>query len=563
MPDLPSGQWSQLLVGHQWPASATASVLSAAATERAALVSAYDGYADLLRSIHTGTLAAQEGLAAESARQSFRLGETRARDIAARNLAKQTSYASAQQWVNDLQTDLAAIADGGNSAIRRILDSSDPTPQKISAITQTVTEAQQHASIRAATCCANVCDAIQTVLTAGSADTSARAFARSHGVDLDRAFGSPNPEFIHAQVSALVTAPSDALSPGSLVDSFTTGSSAGAPLAAGTEALTAGAVSALRNAPDNSAADAVAATPVTAPPTAPGHTVITAAPPSPGPSPTATIATAATAAGLLPRYGADLRPAMKTIPPAPAVSVAAAPASAPVNAGTASALAHSSVTSRQPAPRAADAHRLHRLLNAVARQEPKLRWAIGDRDDGTTVLVTDLASGWVPPHIDIPAGIQLLEPGLRIGDATALLDDAVLTATYVPGRDPVHSGDEETMPMSTHARHTCAVDDLGWELSRATRWRDGLPRLAHTLAKATVAGTGCLGSEIALLREQLHVAARTVLDRYPGDINADEVGNWQLLAGVEALLDQDRILATYHFAWFRAHARIYEVDDLR
>ncbi len=51
--------------------------------------------------------------------------------------------------------------------------------------------------------------------------------------------------------------------------------------------------------------------------------------------------------------------------------------------------------------------RLQRLLDAVARQEPTLRWAIGERDDGTTVLATDLASGWIPPHVEIPTGITL------------------------------------------------------------------------------------------------------------------------------------------------------------
>ena len=573
MPDLPGGDWSQLLVGHQWPGSATLSTLGAAATDRAAVGSAYDGYADLLRSIHTGSLAAQEGLAAESARQSFRLGETRARDIAARNRAKQMSYASAQQWVHDLRSDLASIAAAGDAAIRRILDSSDPTPQKISAITQTITEARQHANIRAAACCANVCDAIQTVLTAAGAGTSARALARSHGVDLDRAFLSPNPEFVHAEVSAMVTAAGpQSVTPDSLGESFAAGASAGA--------ITTGAVNALRNTPDSAVAATVDATgpiqvsPMPAEP-APGMTSLTPLPRMPA----STVLGAPPApARTLPRYGADVRAPAQPGRASPVVRTAAAPVSASAGAATVTALAHSSMVRHQasaaPTPPAVAAYegaagsvsemRLRRILNSVARQEPTLGWAVGDRQNESTVLVTDLASGWIPPHIDIPAGVTLLEPGRRAGGLMALLDGAVLTATYLPGRDPgrdpAFADENEPIPVSSHARHTAAVDDLGWELSQATRGRDGLPRLAHTLARAAAAGTGCLDSEIALLREQLRAVARDVLDNYPATDSGTEVGNWQLMACVEALIDGDRTLANYHFSWFHAHARQSGLD---
>jgi hypothetical protein len=592
MPDLPSGDWSQLLVGHQWPGSATLSTLGAAATDRAAVGSAYDGYADLLRSIHTGSLAAQEGLAAESARQSFRLGETRARDIAARNRAKQMSYASAQQWVHDLRSDLASIAAAGDAAIRRILDSSDPTPQKISAITQTITEARQHANIRAAACCANVCDAIQTVLTAAGTVTSARALARSHGVDLDRAFLSPNPEFVHAEVSAMVTAPSggpggvgtaaqpDALSPDSLGESFAAGASAGA--------ITAGAANALRNAPYSAAAatvDTTAPTQISPLPREPAPGIVSLTPLSHIPASTALGAPPGPARSL-PRYGADIRAPAQPGRASPVVGTAAAPVSAPAGAATMAALAHSSTVRHQasaaptplgnatgalrPVAACEDAAgsisetRLRRILNSVARQEPTLGWAVGDRQDTSTVLVTDLASGWIPPHIDIPAEVTLLEPRRRAGGLMALLDGAVLTATYLPGSDPgrdhAFADQNEPIPVSSHARLTAAVDDLGWELSQATRGRDGLPRLAHTLARAGAAGTGCLDSEIALLREQLRAVARGVLDNYPATDGGTAVGNWQLMACVEALIDGDRTLANYHFSWFHAHARQSGLD---
>jgi hypothetical protein len=37
-------------------------------------------------------------------------------------------------------------------------------------------------------------------------------------------------------------------------------------------------------------------------------------------------------------------------------------------------------------------------------------------------------------------------------------------------------------------------------------------------------------------------------------VRPDEVGNWQLLATVDALLNGAENLANYHFAWFRAQA---------
>ena len=590
MADLPSGDWSELLIGHQWPDSAALSILSAAAIERAALGAAYDGYADILNSVRSGTLATQQGVTADNTHHLFRHGEIRARDIAARNLTKQMSYTSAHQWVTDLRDDLEAIAENGNSAIRRILDSDDPAPVKISALVQTVTEAQQHANTRAASCCANVCDAIQTIVTAGESQTSARALARSHGVELEHAFGSPNPEHIHSAVSAMIAAPSGvaatttavtatagtAPSSDPLAKSFTDGTSAGAPLAAGVEALTASAVNVFHTAPGDTATEPLAQSPATDV-AEPSQTVATAIPVMPLSLPVSPIsaATAAVAAapGPLARYGADLRSTVKAGPPLPAISFAGAPASAPLPAAGAPVLAHSAVARQQPtamvtnavaattigalagagATRSATVQRLRRLLDSVVRQEPALRWAIGDRTDGATVLTTDLASGWIPPHIGIPVGVQLLEPGRRDGDLATLLGETVMTATYEPGCDVVVVEEGEPVPTSLRARHTTVVDDLGWELTQATRWRDGLSRLAYTLARAAVVRTGFLDTEIALLRAELDAVATAVLDDYPETVRGTAVGNWQLLATIEALANAEITLANYHFAWFHAH----------
>ncbi len=148
-----------------------------------------------------------------------------------------------------------------------------------------------------------------------------------------------------------------------------------------------------------------------------------------------------------------------------------------------------------PVAAESDIERLHRLLAFVVRQEPRLNWAVGNLADGTTLLVTDLAYGWIPSGITLPAGVRLLPPGRHIGKASALLGEATQTATYTPG-DPVGRPADfaETEP-SVQARELPAVEDLGWELGRVTHWRDGLPRLVHTLARAATAGTGVVEEE--------------------------------------------------------------------
>ena len=605
MPDLPSGEWSALLVGHQWPGSASLATLRAAATDRAAMGSAFDGYADALRSVRTESLAGQEGHTAENTREAFSRGESLARDVAARNLAKERSYTVAHEWITVLRSDLETIAAGGNSAIRKILDTNSPAPQKISAIVQTVTAAQEQANARAASCCANLYDAIHTVLAAGKGTASARGLARLHGVDVDHAFGSPNAQHIHSEVSRMmiaaagVSAPvitgtssgaNAALSPDSLAESFITGTNVGAPVSAGIEALTSGAISAIQSPTTEPPGNLTTASPTLLPAIPPSHALpaardigvsaevvaaesrstITAVPVLP--SAPAVAATPATPVRPLAGYASDLRPTIKAGMPGTSV-VAAAPASAPVTASTA-ACVQSSMVRRQSAAAPVSppgtgyvvgakevalatastgaTARLRLLLDAVARQEPVLRWAIGDRDDGGTVLVTDLASGWIPPYVEIPTGVLLLEPGRRTGDLTALLVDAVLTATYEPGGLIATADGTDPVPMSIEARRTTPVEDLGWKLLSALRWREGLPRQAYTVARAALAHTGCLDSEIGVVRDHLDAAARCVLGSYPDDIRDDDLGNWQLLATVDALLDTDATRANHHFGWFNA-----------
>jgi Family of unknown function (DUF5631)/Family of unknown function (DUF5632) len=194
--------------------------------------------------------------------------------------------------------------------------------------------------------------------------------------------------------------------------------------------------------------------------------------------------------------------------------------------------------------------RLERLLKFVARQEPGLRWAIGTRDDGTTLLVTDLAHGWIPPGITLPADVRLLGPGRRTGPATALLGQTSSLATYAPGDPLGWATDYDATETSPQPRELPAVDDLGWILGEATHWRDGLPRMVHTLAKAGAAGTGILDAEIDILRVYLDTSRYQLLAQYP-DIDPGLLLNCLLLAATEGMATMNAVNANYHFAWFQ------------
>jgi hypothetical protein len=194
--------------------------------------------------------------------------------------------------------------------------------------------------------------------------------------------------------------------------------------------------------------------------------------------------------------------------------------------------------------------RLERLLKFVARQEPGLRWAVGTREDGTTLLVTDLAHGWIPPGITLPAEVSLLEPARRTGAAAALLGQTTLTAKYAPGDPLGWATDYEVADRSSRPRELPPVADLGWLLGEATHWRDGLPRMVNTLAKAGAAGTGIVEAEIDILRVYLDTSRYQLLAQYP-DIDAGLLLNCLLLAATEGIATKSQVSANYHFAWFQ------------
>jgi hypothetical protein len=229
------------------------------------------------------------------------------------------------------------------------------------------------------------------------------------------------------------------------------------------------------------------------------------------------------------------------------------PAQSPPGVGTEGAIASAGgALAGAMSAEATARRRLQRLVAVVASQQPRLAWAVGDRADDTTVLVTDLASGWIPPGIEIPSAVTLLEPARRRGDLETLLGEVKLAAATEAEHYRPESDTDEPVPMSPRRRVAPEVEELSWQLSDATHFRDGLPRLAHTLARAASRGTGVLESEAEQLHDELTKLADRVLDQYPDNVDAADVGNWQLLAAIEALVNGDRTAANYHLAWFLA-----------
>ncbi|OBF23202.1 hypothetical protein A5725_09550 [Mycobacterium kubicae] len=202
------------------------------------------------------------------------------------------------------------------------------------------------------------------------------------------------------------------------------------------------------------------------------------------------------------------------------------------------------------APPEGEDQRLRRLLGFVVRQEPRLSWAVGETADGVTVLVTDLAHGWIPPGIAVPDAVRVLEPGRRAGRTIEMLGPATRTATYTPG-DPVGAtGDLGDTASSTRPLELPAVADLGAKLSAATQESDELPRIVHRLAKAAAARTAAATAEIDLLRVHLETARYQLIAQYPA-VNYPQLLNCMLLAATEGSVIGDQITANYHFAWFQ------------
>lgn len=722
----PSGEWSAILIGDQWPSDQDMMTLEQNKTNRQIIKTGFSQYSDMLNSIRMGPLSTQLGHTADDLRRAFQQGEEVARLVSGKNGIKQQAYDATYDSMVGLRQDLTSLAAEGNKRINDIQKSDMAIEAKVMQVFSIIQQYRTLSNLAAAKYSGNVLDATQSVLDTDGIGQSARQFAQKHGLDVGQMFrqpddeaelvsrvrglldkaasplnlaathganptldgprrlaagpltaandagyipapertspevpptqvphsfvtvaqaglspklpveaasagtasplisslattaapplvpnspGSPAPEpslpsplQMPASAPAIAPTPAQGLTPGDLIHSFDTGVQTGAPLSGAASAVPPQAVMAPTEPQTPSAAvPAGASAPVHAPafdspppvthtpvPDAPVPQVVAGPPAAAGP-----VAATPSLPGSLPAYASDLRPAITTAttpapPPSPPQS--ATPASAPLhpsagqgspgqpavvrretpptpqppasNLGTEAAAATATGAVAGTASASATARaRLQRLVAAVARQQPRLAWAAGDRPDQTTILATDLASGWIPPGIEIPAAVTLLLPERRRGDLETLLGEVTVASVYTPTH---HVPDEdEPLPTSPRPRQVPDIDELGWELGQATQWRDGLPRLAHTLAKAASASTGVLDSEVELLHEHLTVIGGRILDSYPDQVDAHGVGNWQLLAAIDALVAGDKRAATYHLAWFQACGSTHATTEHR
>jgi hypothetical protein len=192
-------------------------------------------------------------------------------------------------------------------------------------------------------------------------------------------------------------------------------------------------------------------------------------------------------------------------------------------------------------------------MSSLARQEPALNWLVAQCDDGVAVVVTDVASGWIPPGVVLPAGVRVLEPQRRSGCVDDWVSGVVRSARYKPG-DRIGGNGLSARVVSEEPFAVIDVDgDLGRRLSDAARVVEGVPRIAHTLVKASVAGAGVSEAEMDVLRVHVQMAVQELLSGYP-DVKEQRVIACALLGAAEAMAAGQGVLAGYHMAWYEVLA---------
>ena len=180
--DLPSGDWTALLIGDQWPSYTSLEAMFASAGARQRSAQEFEQYAQLLAAIRGQSLASQEGLTAEDTRATFMVNENHARDIATSNSAKSKSYAAAHRAGSELRGALRELASEGNNRIDAVNKSKITLPEKIAQILEIITDIRTRAFGKAATCAGEIYSEIQKTLAAQGIDTPPRVFAASKGV---------------------------------------------------------------------------------------------------------------------------------------------------------------------------------------------------------------------------------------------------------------------------------------------------------------------------------------------------------------------------------------------
>lgn len=193
---------------------------------------------------------------------------------------------------------------------------------------------------------------------------------------------------------------------------------------------------------------------------------------------------------------------------------------------------------------------LQAVVGSLARQQPALAWLAGYRPDGALVVMTDVASGWIPPGIVVPAGAVTLGPAQRSGPMDGW-DGLESVLRYRPGdriegRAAIGKPSEEPFAV-------VEVEDLAARLTQAAGQSTTLPPLAYELAAAYAAGSEVLDAEQDVLAVHVETAVQSMLVEYPR-VNEAAATSCMLLAAAQALVAGRLALAGYHYGWYEAMA---------
>ena len=286
--------------------------------------------------------------------------------------------------------------------------------------------------------------------------------------------------------------------------------------------------------------------------------------------------------GPLPAYGADLRPATPTITasPDPDGQLADIGTGQPVqrrrrhhaarrrqqgrggaHVGLRPDGSHRKCTSPQPLP-------VQRRARYQPRVPPRTDCGASSRPShaknpscaGPSAIATTAPpswsptwpSGWIPPHVEIPTGVHLSPR------RSAAADSRPCSATRRSSRPGPRASTCRPTRTSTRSRCRCAPatcppsttstgssprPPTGATDCRGSRtpW----PRPASPAPASWTPRLTCSASTCALSLTQ-------VLKAYPESVDAATIGNWQLLAAIDALVTGQKTALNYHFAWFQA-----------
>ncbi|MDT5139138.1 MAG: hypothetical protein QOD58_3400, partial [Mycobacterium sp.] len=166
MTGFPTGRWSPLLVGDQWPDDRELQVLQRGKMNRGNVRTNFTHLAEMLRDARMRQLSQQQGRTADDLRGTYNQGEKYARRVVEKNRIKEKSYDTAYDSMISLQHDLANLAVEGNAEIEQIRASKEPEGAKVSRIISLIRQYRALANIAAAKYASNLLDAMQQILDA-------------------------------------------------------------------------------------------------------------------------------------------------------------------------------------------------------------------------------------------------------------------------------------------------------------------------------------------------------------------------------------------------------------